>query len=121
MTNGSPSGRPSACAASAISAFADAMAASSAALGRPLGDAFVLPAGSSLHYQGTTRMGPTDDGTSVCDPTGRVWGTENLYVGGNNVLPTATACNPTLTAVAIGVLTARTLAASLAVSEGAPA
>ncbi len=77
-----------------------------------LGEPFVLPAGSSLHYQGTTRMGPVDDGTSVCDPTGRVWGTANVYVGGNNVIPTATACNPTLTAVALGVLTARTLAAS---------
>jgi choline dehydrogenase-like flavoprotein len=84
------------------------------ALGRPLGEPFVMPSGSSLHYLGTTRMGTADDGTSVCDPTGRVWGTENLYVGGNNVIPTATACNPTLTAVALGVVTARTLAASLA-------
>ena len=78
------------------------------------GEPFVMPPGSSLHYLGTTRMGTEDDGTSVCDPTGRVWGTANLYVGGNNVIPTATACNPTLTAVALGVLTARTLVASLA-------
>lgn len=83
-------------------------------LGRPLGEPFVLPPGSSLHYQGTTRMGPGDDGISVCDPTGRVWGTDNVYVGGNNVIPTATACNPTLTAVALGVLSARALAARLA-------
>ena len=27
----------------------------------------VMPAGSSLHYMGTVRMGPADDGTSVCD------------------------------------------------------
>ena len=69
-------------------------------------------------------MGTADDGTSVSDPTGRVWGTANLYVGVNNVIPTATACNPTLTAVAMGVVTARTLAASLAATpapEGAPA
>lgn len=79
------------------------------ALGRPVGEPFVMPAGSSLHYQGTTRMGPADDGTSVCDPTGRVWGTANLYVGGNNVIPTATACNPTLTAVALAVISARSL------------
>jgi choline dehydrogenase-like flavoprotein len=83
------------------------------ALGQPLGEPFVLPAGSSLHYQGTTRMGPADDGTSVCDPTGRVWGTENVYVGGNNVIPTATACNPTLTAVALGVISARALLSRL--------
>jgi choline dehydrogenase-like flavoprotein len=79
------------------------------ALGRPLGEPFLLPAGSSLHYLGTTRMGPADDGTSVCDPTGRVWGTDNLYVGGNNLIPTATACNPTLTAVALAVITTRAL------------
>ena len=87
------------------------------ALGRPLGEPFVLPAGSSLHYQGTTRMGPADDGTSVCDPTGRVWRTANVYVGGNNVIPTATACNPTLTAVALAVLSARALAAALLPQE----
>jgi choline dehydrogenase-like flavoprotein len=98
----------------AIEAAKAEIAEAARALGRPLGDPFVMPPGSSLHYLGTTRMGTADDGTSVCDPTGRVWGTANLYVGGNNVIPTATACNPTLTAVALGVLTARTLAASLA-------
>ena len=92
------------------------------ALGKPLGEPFVMPPGSSLHYLGTTRMGTEDDGTTVCDTTGRVWGTTNVYVGGNNVIPTATACNPTLTAVALGVLTARSLAESLAATtttEGA--
>ncbi|SFO60800.1 pyranose oxidase [Geodermatophilus obscurus] len=97
-----------------IGAAVDEVRRAARALGQPLGDPFVMPPGSSLHYLGTTRMGAADDGTSVCDPTGRVWGTENLYVGGNNVIPTATACNPTLTAVALGVLTARSLAASLA-------
>lgn len=94
--------------ASIAAALAEVRAAASA-LGRPLGEPFLMPAGSSLHYLGTTRMGVSDDGTSVCDPTGRVWGTGNLYVGGNNVIPTATACNPTLTAVALGVLTAHAL------------
>jgi choline dehydrogenase-like flavoprotein len=108
----------------AIAAAKTEIAEAAQALGRPLGEPFVMPSGSSLHYLGTTRMGTEDDGTSVCDRTGRVWGTANLYVGGNNVIPTATACNPTVTAVAIGVLTARTLAASLAdtpAAQGAPA
>lgn len=69
----------------------------------------LLPAGSSMHYQGTVRMGLTDDGRSVCAPTSRVWGFENVYVGGNGVIPTATACNPTPTSVALAVLGARDL------------
>ena len=36
------------------------------------------PGGSSLHYQGTVRMGVADDGESVCDPYARVWGVEHL-------------------------------------------
>jgi pyranose oxidase len=93
----------------AIEAAIEEIQVATQGLGTPLGDPFVMPPGSSLHYIGTTRMGTADDGTSVCDPTGRVWGTDNLYVGGNNVIPTATACNPTLTAVALGVLTARSI------------
>lgn len=67
----------------------------------------ILPSGSSLHYQGTMRMGTTDNGTSVCDPACRVWGTHNLYVAGNGVIPARTACNPTLTSVALAVIGAR--------------
>ncbi|WP_405741913.1 GMC oxidoreductase [Streptomyces sp. NBC_00028] len=79
-----------------------AVAEAGAALGTPLGEApFLLPAGSSLHYQGTTRMGAVDDGTSVCDTFSRVWNTRGLWVAGNGVIPTATACNPTLTSVAL--------------------
>jgi choline dehydrogenase-like flavoprotein len=63
----------------------------------------LVPPGSSLHYQGTTRMGDADDGESVCDSYSRVWRFENLFVGGNGVIPTSTASNPTLTSVALAV------------------
>ena len=75
---------------------------------------WTLPSGSSLHYQGTVRMGAVDDGTSVCDPTSRVWGLDNLYVAGNGVIPTRTACNPTLTSVALAVIGAREITRHLA-------
>jgi choline dehydrogenase-like flavoprotein len=73
----------------------------------------VMPAGSSLHYMGTVRMGPVDDGTSVCDPCSRVWGVPGLLLAGNGLIPTANACNPTLTSVAIAVRGADTLADDL--------
>jgi choline dehydrogenase-like flavoprotein len=78
----------------------------------------VLPAGSSLHYQGTVRMGEADDGTSVCDSYAQVWRMRNLFVGGNGVIPTATACNPTLTSVALAVRSCRRITEVLA--AGAP-
>ncbi|ALX66605.1 GMC oxidoreductase [Microbacterium sp. XT11] len=85
------------------------------AIGDPVGDQpFTLPLGSSLHYQGTTRMGVADDGTSVCDTDSQVWGVAGLYVAGNGVIPTATACNPTLTSVALAVRGARSIAAVFA-------
>ncbi|GEK87415.1 GMC oxidoreductase [Microbacterium aerolatum] len=84
------------------------------AVGEPLDDRpFRMPIGSSLHYQGTTRMGQADDGTSVCDPDSEVWSTPGLFVAGNGVIPTATACNPTLTGVALAVRGARSIAAAL--------
>ncbi|MEV6638120.1 GMC oxidoreductase [Actinoplanes sp. NPDC051470] len=84
------------------------------AIGEPLGDApITLPLGASLHYQGTTRMGTVDDGTSVCGPDSEVWSVRGLYVAGNGVIPTSTAANPTLTSVALAVRGARRIAAKL--------
>ncbi len=86
-----------------------------AVLGEPIGDRpFTMPLGSSLHYQGTTRMGETDDGRSVCSPDSEVWAAPALFVAGNGVIPTATACNPTLTGVALAVRGARRIASQLA-------
>lgn len=83
------------------------------ALGTFVAEPRLMPNGSSLHYQGTMRMGETDDGTSVADPYSRVWGFANLVVGGNALIPTATAMNPTLMSVALAVRGARRIAADL--------
>ncbi|GAA0321449.1 GMC oxidoreductase [Kineococcus aurantiacus] len=84
------------------------------ALGDPLDDEpLTFPNGASLHYQGSVRMGAQDDGTSVCDRDSRVWGVAGLHVAGNGVIPTATACNPTLTSVALAVAGARSIARAL--------
>jgi hypothetical protein len=73
----------------------------------------LMPNGSSLRYQGTVRMGSQDDGNSVCDRNSRVWGTQNLYVAGNGVIPTSTACNPTLTSVALAAIGAHEVVGQL--------
>ncbi|MFQ6155272.1 GMC oxidoreductase [Micrococcus luteus] len=84
------------------------------ALGEFVAEPRLMPNGSSLHYQGTMRMGETDDGTSVADPWSRVWGYDGLVVGGNALIPTATTMNPTLMSVALAVRGAQRAAASLA-------
>lgn len=83
------------------------------ALGTFIAEPRLLPFGSSLHYMGTMRAG-TDPADSVADPYSRVWGFENLVVGGNALIPTANTMNPTLTSVAIAVRGARHLAKQIA-------
>jgi pyranose oxidase len=62
---------------------------------------FVAP-GLPVHVTGTTRMGTSAD-ESVVDPNSRVWGIENLYLGGNGLIPRGSASNPTLTSVAMAL------------------
>ncbi|NEN05675.1 FAD-binding protein [Diaminobutyricibacter tongyongensis] len=87
-------------------------------VGEPIGDRpFTMPLGASLHYQGSVRMGETDDGRSVCSPDSEVWAAPGVFVAGNGLIPTATACNPTVTSVALAVRGARRLVRSLAEQE----
>jgi choline dehydrogenase-like flavoprotein len=84
-------------------------------IGRPLPGhtPFSPPLGSSLHYQGSLRMG-SDDRDSVSNRDSRVWGLRNVHVAGNGVIPTATGTNPTLMSVSLAIAGARGLARHLA-------
>jgi pyranose oxidase len=68
----------------------------------------LLPRGSSLHYMGLYRVGH-DCNTSVCDIDSKVWGYNNLYLGGNGIIPTSNTCNSTLTSLAIAIRGAKKL------------
>jgi len=54
------------------------------------------------HHAGTTRMDP-DPGLGVVDSDGRVHGTDNLFVTGASVFPSAGFANPTLTILALAL------------------
>lgn len=93
-------------------------------LGRVDLDGFTLPDDPSAlaglvtdagHHIGTTRMGATPQ-EGVVDPTCKVFGVENLYVGGSSVFPTGGFSNPTLTALAL----ARRVADAISKDLGAP-
>ncbi|CAE6503880.1 Pyranose 2-oxidase [Rhizoctonia solani] len=69
---------------------------------------FMAP-GLALHITGTTRLRRVEDRenpsqkdleTSVANQYSQVHNHKNLYVGGNNVIPDSTACNPTRTSIA---------------------
>ena len=63
-------------------------------------------AGGSTHFMGSCRMGAGDDGSSVVDRFGRVWGCDGLYVAENSVIGTPNSGNPTFTTVAQRLRTA---------------
>jgi choline dehydrogenase-like flavoprotein len=65
---------------------------------------YLVP-GSALHICGTYRAG-TSKADSVVDKYLRVWGQDDLYLGGCGVIPTQEACNPTLTAACFAIYAA---------------
>lgn len=67
--------------------------------------ASIQPPGTSLHLTGVTRMG-TGIQDSVVDARSCVWGFDNLFVGGQGVLPESIPSNPTFTCCAIAVKSA---------------
>lgn len=98
------------------------------AIGKIHGIPMLSPPGSTLHLQGTYRMGDDaseKDGTSVTDAFSRVWRYENLYLGGLGSIPNSMASNPTLTACALAVraaahLSGRSLSEVLQTHEKGP-
>jgi choline dehydrogenase-like flavoprotein len=56
--------------------------------------------GFSSHHVGTARMASTAQ-NGVVDTQCRLFGCDNLYVGGSAVFPTASFVNPTMTIVAL--------------------
>lgn len=64
---------------------------------------------SSQHPLGSCRMGTNPMHSSV-DPSGRVWGTEGLYVADGSVVPSSLGVNPQLTVMAMALRIARRMA-----------
>jgi choline dehydrogenase-like flavoprotein len=70
----------------------------------------------SAHQMGTCRMSSSPK-HGVVDPTGRVWGTEGLYVADASIFPSASGVNPMVTNMAISDYISRGIAKELG-SEG---
>ena len=60
------------------------------------------------HPMGTCRMGG-DPAHSVVDPTGRVWGWDNLRVADASLFPTSLGVNPQVTTMAMGLMVGHTM------------
>jgi hypothetical protein len=90
---------------------------------------YLVP-GSALHICGTYRAGERSNDSSyddrhghtspnaipkdsVFDKCSRVWAQRDLYLGGCGVIPTQSACNPTLTAACFAIYVAGHLVQSL--------
>ncbi len=69
---------------------------------------FFVP--TAFHPVGTARMGVSPE-VSVVDPSGSVWGYDNLWVADASVLPSCPQVNPQLTIMAICAKIARALLA----------
>jgi choline dehydrogenase-like flavoprotein len=74
----------------------------SADLGRVRIETGMRPDPNAHHHAGTTRM-HADPRHGVVDADSLVHGTDNLYVAGSSVFPTAGFANPTLTIVALAL------------------
>jgi len=62
---------------------------------------FMTP-GLALHLGGTTRLGH-DAADSCADYNSKIWKTQNLFVGGNGIIPTPFGANPTLTSLCLAI------------------
>ncbi|KAL8687749.1 MAG: hypothetical protein Q9224_005060 [Gallowayella concinna] len=67
---------------------------------------------ASAHQMGTCRMAASEK-NGVVDPTGKVWGTEGLYVADASVFPSASGVNPMVTNMAISDMISRGVARGL--------
>lgn len=77
------------------------------------------PDPNAHHHAGTTRMS-ADARDGVVDADCRVHGTDNLFVAGASVFPTAGFANPTLTIVALAIRLARTIRGGQSVAADGP-